>query len=108
PDTHELYRLFLTPFGERYGSIPAATLTPPLCEAYARRPTWNDSTRSAFLAVLARAFRHAERARLIDRTPLVGLRRPPIASRAADVLISADDHARLLAASPAPFRLFLR
>jgi hypothetical protein len=67
----------------------------------------NDSTLSAFIAVLARAFRHAERARLIDRTPFIGLRRPPIASRAADAMITRTDHVRLhevstVAFSPVP------
>src|SRR5262249_16956374 len=60
-----------------------------------------------FLAVLARAFYHAERARIIDRTPLIGLRKPPIASRAADAMVTADQHAKLSAASPPYFRQFL-
>jgi len=107
PDTLELYRTFLTPFAKQYGRQAAASLTCPVAEAYSRRATWNDSTRSAFLAVLARAFRHAERARLIDRTPLIGLRRPPIASRAADAMITRPEHVKLCEVSPASFRRFL-
>lgn len=76
PETLDLYRTFLTPFAKQYGRQAAASITCPVAEAYSLRATWNDSTRSAFLAILARAFRHAERARLIDRTPLIGLRRP--------------------------------
>jgi integrase len=106
-DTLELYRLFLTPFAKLHGRLPAASLTCPAAEQYSRRPTWNDSTRSAFLAVLARAFRHAERARLIDRTPLIGLRRPPIASRAADAMVTRADHEKLIAVVSTPFRRFL-
>ena len=85
-ETLKLYRLYLTGFAKKYGKIPAATITCPLAESYSRRPTWNDSTRSVCLAVLARAFYHAERARIIG-TPLIGLRKPPIASRAADAMI---------------------
>jgi len=107
-DTLKLYRGLLLPFSERHGETAARDLAPTTAEAYSRQqPRWNDSTRSAFLAVLARAFRFAERARLIDRTPLVGLRKPPIASRAADVLVAAGDHEKLAAAAPAPLRRLL-
>jgi integrase len=106
-ETLDLYRGFLTPFAERFGKMPAASLTCPIVESYSRRPNWNDSTRSAFLAVVARAFHHAERCRTIDRTPLVGLRKPPIASRAADAMVTAADHDKLAAVAPPPFRRFL-
>ena len=106
-DTLSLYRLFLTGFSRKHGPLPAASITCPLAEAYSRRPTWKDSTRSVFLAALARAFYHAERLRIIDRTPLIGLRKPPIASRAADAMITAEQHAKLSAVAPPYFRQFL-
>lgn len=106
-DTLDLYRLYLGGFAAKHGTLPAASLTCPLAEAYSRRPTWNDSTRSVFLATLARAFYHAERARIIDRTPLIGLRKPPIASRAADAMVTTEEHAKLSTASPPYFRRFL-
>ena len=104
PDTFKLYRLYLTGFTKLHGRLPVAGLTCPIAEGYSRRPTWAASTRAIFLATLARAFRFAERARLIDRTPLLGLQRPPVGSRAADVIISADEHAKLLAVAPPAFR----
>ena len=107
PDTLGVYRLFLTGFAKKHGSLAATALTCPLAEAYSRRPTWNDSTRSTFLAALVRAFYHAERSRIIDRTPLIGLRKPPIASRAADAMVTAEQHAKLSAAAPLYFRQFL-
>lgn len=108
PDTRESYRLFLLAFSRQYKGLPAAAMTPTTAEAYSRKPNWNDSTRSCFLSILSRAFRHAERARLIDRTPLIGLRKPRVGSRAADVLITPQEHEKLLAASPLPFQQFLR
>jgi integrase len=108
PDTLALYRLFLDPFAKQHGATAAAALTCPSVEAYSRRATWNASTRSAFLAVLVRAFRFAERARLLDRSPLRDLRRPAIGSRAADVVLTAEQHAKLCEVSPAPFAAFLR
>jgi len=58
--------------------------------------------------VLVRAFRFAERARLIDRSPLRDVKRSAIGSRAADVLVTAEQHAKLCEVSPAPFAAFLR
>jgi integrase len=108
PDTLEVYRLFLNNFAAKHGDTPAAELPPTTAEAYSRKPTWNDSTRAAFLAVLARAFRFAERARLIERSPLAGLQRPTIGSRAADVLVTAEQCAKLCEVSPPAFARFLR
>jgi integrase/recombinase XerD len=106
-ETLSLYRLFLTKFAKTHGAIPAAALTCPVAEAYSRRPNWNDSTRSAFLATLARAFYYAERSRIIDRTPLIGLRKPPMASRAADAMVTGEQHAKLSVVAPPYFRQFL-
>src|SRR5262249_17430370 len=106
-ETLRLYRFYLDGFARQHGRLAAAALTCPLAGSYSRRPSWGASTRAVFLATLARAFSFAERARLIDRTPLVGLRKPTVASRAADVLVSTEQHAALLAASPPYFRSFL-
>ncbi len=107
PDTLSVYRLFLNGFADKHGTVAAASLTCPLAESYSRKPKWNDSTRSVFLATVVRAFYHAERSRIIDRTPLVGLRKPHIASRAADSMVTAEQHTKLAAASPPYFRQFL-
>ena len=60
--------------------VSHGALTTAQAEAYARKPTWSSSTQHDFLGILAAAFKWAERSRLVVRTPLVGLRKPPKAS----------------------------
>lgn len=108
PETLEVYRLFLNNFGKRHGHLPAADLSAPTVEAYSRRPNWSVSTRSAFLAVVLRAYRHGVRSRLIPSSPLADLKRPSIKSRAADVLVTEEQHEKLCAVAPAAFRVFLQ
>ena len=100
------YRLFLLPFTKRFGPRPAETLT--VAEAYARKSEWSMTYRSNFLASLVSAYRWAERGQVIDRNLLRHLRKPPKASRGAKAIISADDHARLVAYASPLFRPFLR
>jgi integrase len=108
PNTVRVYGNFFCPFWKAYGKVKASELTTVQAEAYARRQSWSDSTRNAFLGALATAFRWAERARWIERTPLVGLKRPPKASRGAETLVTAEEHARLLQAATPEFAMFLR
>jgi hypothetical protein len=86
------YRIYLLPFAHRFGERSALSLTTGEAEGYARRSDWSSTYRSNFLACLATAYRWAERQRLIDRTPLQGLRRPPKASRGAKAVVSAEQH----------------
>lgn len=116
----EQYRRFLLPFADRYGQLPATALTPALVEEYSRspvptskskrksKPKWSDSTRSKFIATVVAAFRKAEHRRLIDRSPLTGMKRPPIRSRAEEVLISAEEFDRLYEAATPQFQPLLR
>ncbi len=109
PNTNRVYRYFLRPFAKRHGKAKASELTPPVAEAHARQQAhWSDSSRNAFLGALATAFKWAERSRIIDRTPLAGLKRPPKASRGAEAVVSPEDHARLLNAAGGHFKPFLR
>jgi integrase len=105
--TLDWYRDFLVPFSERHGKLKASALTPTLAEAYSRKAEWSASTRHDFLGVLAGAFKWAERSRLIDRTPLLGLKRPPKASRGLEVLVSPQEQEQLLASATPQFRLVL-
>ena len=86
----------------------AETLTVAEAEAYARKSEWSMTYRSNFLASLVSAYRWAERGQVIDRNVLRHLRKPPKASRGAKAIISADDHARLVAYASPLFRPFLR
>jgi integrase len=107
PKTLAWYKDFLDPFVKRHGAVKTPDLTPTLAEAYSRKPRWPDSTRNDFLGTLAAAFKWAERTRLIERTPLLGLKRPTKASRGVETLISPEEHARLCEAATPQFRLFL-
>jgi integrase/recombinase XerC len=107
PNTIRVYSRFLSPFAKRFGAMKSSALLPLEAEAYARKPTWATDTRADFLGALCAAFRWAERARLIDRTPLVGLKRPPKASRGAEAVIGKEAHALLLEAAGKRFKLFL-
>jgi integrase len=106
--TLRTYTDFLGPFAGRHGTVQVEALTPTLAETYSRKPEWSATTRHDFLGTLAGAFRWAERARLIGRTPLLGLRRPPKASRGLEALVTAEEHAKLCEAATPQFRLFLQ
>jgi integrase len=106
--TMRAYRYFLLPFADTHGHGPADALTPTLAEAYSRKPAWKSQTRHGFLSTLMTAFRWAERARMIDRNPLVGLRKPPKASRGTEALLTPEEYSRLSDAATPSFRLFLR
>src|ERR1019366_3767318 len=93
-NTFDGYLFFLLPFFHKHGKMKASALSALIDEAYARKPTWGDNTRGNFLGTLTTAFKWAERARLIDKTPLVGLKRPPKASRGAEAIICKEEHAR--------------
>jgi integrase len=118
PPTFRQARLYLTAFADRFGERAAASLAPTEVEEYSfqpdhlrqskRTPKWGDGGRSHFLKVVVRAFRYAERSRLIDRNPLTGLKYPPTASRAGDVLITGEEFVRLLEAATPQFRIILR
>jgi integrase len=107
PKTLYDYKSFLDPFRRRHGGMLTTDLTPTLAESYARKPHWSDTTRHDFLGTLAGVFRWAERARVIARTPLLGLRRPPRASRGLEVLLTAGEREALSAAATLQFRVVL-
>jgi integrase len=107
-DTLEFYKRFLEPFSKQHGQKKADTLTCTLAEAFSRKPTWSSSTRNDCLGTLATAFRWAERARLIDRTPLQGLRLPPKESAGAEAVISEADYRVMIKNTTGDFQALLR
>jgi integrase len=106
--TMRVYRYFLLPFADAHGKEAAEALTPTQAEAYSRKPAWKPQTRHGFLSTLVTAFRWAERAGIIDRNPLRGVRKPPKASRGMEALVTPEQYAQLLDAATPAFRLFLR
>jgi integrase len=106
--TFEVYERFCRFFRADKGELKADALTLPMVEAWARKTEWSGSTRHDALGILATAFKWAERADLIARNPLVGIRKPPKASRGSKALISAGEHARLVACADPLFRAYLQ
>ena len=106
-NTFDGYLWFLLPFSQKHGGKKPSDLSAFVAEAYSRKPSWGDNTRGNFLGTLTTAFKWAERARLIDKTPLVGLKRPPKASRGAEAVIGKEVHQRLLEAAGERFKPFL-
>jgi integrase len=107
-NTVRVYGVFFTPFLAKYGTTFAEEFAPTTAEAYARQQGWADSTQATFLGALISAFRFAVRARLLEHTPLEGLRCPPRTSRGEETLLTAEEHARLLDNATPAFRLVLR
>jgi integrase len=108
PKTLHDYTAYLNNFAGRFGKVTVGALTAAQAEAYARKPEWSASTQHDFLGILASAFSWAERMRMIDRTPLVGLRKPPKASRGAKSLVSAEAVKQLLGHADAEFAALVR
>jgi integrase len=106
--TLRIYRYYLVRYAKDHGDMPADDLTPTLVEAYSRKPAWKPQTRHGFVTTLVTAFRWAVRARLIDRNPLLGVNKPPKASRGMEAVLTEEDYGRLLDAAAPPFRLFLK
>lgn len=104
PKTVEVYRFLLTALTQRCGERLAPSLTPGEVEAFSRRPTWSVTTRRCFIDAAVAALRWAadRRRRLIPENPLVGVRKPPKASRGRSAVIQPADYNRLIGrANPA-------
>jgi integrase len=108
PKTLHDYKVFLTGFAGQFGKLAVSALTPTQAEAYARKPTWSASTQHDFLGTLAAAFSWAERERIIDRTPLVGLRKPPKASRGPQSVVDEATVNAIIANTDAEFAALVR
>jgi integrase len=108
PKTLHDYKVFLNDFMAKHGKVKVSALTTAMAEQHARKPTWSGSTQNDFLGILASAFTWAERMRLIDRTPLAGLRKPPKASRGAKSVVSAETVQQLLAHADDEFAALVR
>ncbi len=108
PITLAFYRRLLDPFKQRHGDMKATALTPTLAEAFARKPTWSNSTRHDCRGTLATAFRWAERSRMVSRSPLIRLRLPSKESQGASAVMDADACRKVLEATSGDFHALLR
>ena len=98
-------RYFLDAFKVSHGAKTAEELTPVHAEAFVRR--WGTTTQNDVLGMLQTAFRWGVRAKILTHNPLENLKRPPKRSRGAETILTADEHARLMANASPQFRLFL-
>ena len=90
------YRLFLTPFCDRFGSRASSSLTPSEVEAFVRKPSWSTTYRANCLGAISTAFRFAVRERMIPTNPIPLLTRPPKRSRGADAVVSPAEFRKLV------------
>jgi integrase len=108
PNTTRNYRHFLGRFAKVHGKAKVEELSPTEVEKFARQQQgWSDTSQGYFLGALVTAYRWSVRAKLIRANPLVGLVKPPKASRGAWAVLSPEEREKLLAGSPPAFRLFL-
>ncbi len=73
-------------------------------------PAWGDSTRNHSVLVFNAALnwaRSADGGRIISSNPLEGMTRPPMGHRGHEVLISQEDHDKLLRAASPDLQLIL-
>lgn len=93
PRTVKVYRFLLTALNTRCGDRRAESLTPADVEGYSRKPTWSVTTRRCFIDAALAAFRWAadRRQRLVAENPLIGIRKPPKASRGRSAVMSEED-----------------
>jgi integrase len=107
-ETYRGYEKYLRPVIEKYGRLDAAETTPEDVSQWSDNPAWSSSYRHGFVGVVVTAFRWAVTKGVIANNPIVGVRKPPKASRGRRALISADEHETLVARADADFADFLR
>ncbi|CAN5464688.1 tyrosine-type recombinase/integrase [soil metagenome] len=100
PNTIRTYRRFLVPFAKRFANVPANALTSSQVEAYAKRPTWSDTTRSHTLKTIQTALRFAG--------VTLTLKTPRKSSRGIEAVVSEDDVNAIVDASRGDFGFFYR
>jgi site-specific recombinase XerD len=97
-------------FAALYGKVTVADLKRNhLTSWLASKTTWGPNFKSVACTVVIAALNWAVNEDLISHNPLAGYKgRPRPRSRGADTVIAPDEHQQLIAAAPAPLRLFLR
>jgi integrase len=101
PRTHYVAACYLNPVVAACGPTPASGVRKAhLCEAVRAHGRWNATTENHVLGRVLAAYNWAVEQELLPANPLKGLKKPRCRSRGADSLVSADDHARLMAAAP--------
>jgi integrase len=108
-ETVRVYRHHLDHIGEKFGSRPAESLTVDEVEKYVRNtPEWTDTYRSNILGTLVSAYKWgAERAKIISRNVLTGIKKPKKASRGVSSLIPVEVHTAICAVANPFFRSYL-
>ena len=106
--THRNYGTFLQPIIAKHGTRSTSRIEAEEVEAWSKRPEWSSSYRHGFIGTIISAMKWATTKRIIPSNPLVGLRKPPKASRGRKALITPDEHAAIVAHADEDFADFLR
>lgn len=94
-DTYEQYAKYLAEFCAAYGHLAARSIKPlHVNEWLDKHPSWGDSSRRYVISVVKRCFKWAADEGYIPKSGIAGVKRP--ASRRREVLISNEDHARMV------------
>jgi hypothetical protein len=101
--TFRVVRDFCNSFAVAWGNLSADAVRKHHVEAWVgKHPTWGQTTEWDAKTRLVTFFRWAVGQELLTANPIRGIRKPPVKSRGREALVSAEDHARLMAeATPA-------
>ncbi len=108
PNTVRIYRYDLGTLCEAIGNKPVAEITPAHILRWLRGLGVAGTTQGIMLRSVGACLGWAVRAGLISADPVRRVPKPKSASRSESTIISAEDHAKLVAAATPQFALVLR
>jgi integrase len=107
PESYRGYAKFLNPFSDTFPDTPPEALTAKQVERFSKKPEWSQSYRNGFIGTVVSLFKWAVETGRMDRSPVAGIKKPAKQSRGRKAVITADDHAKLMAKAKGPWRDFL-
>lgn len=107
PSTLLSKRKVLDRFKAEKGQEAAVALTPAVVLVWLDRQKWGQSLRWLACCIIKTCYRWAVTAKMLQETPLSGLKVKPPRSRGAEALVSSETHEQLLRAAPLALRRVL-
>jgi len=101
------YAKHLAVFAKAYGTRQAESITSDEAEDVSKKAGWSSTYRADFLGTVVCMYRWGVRQRLLNQSPVEGVRKPPRASRGAKCVISEADHNKLMRSADDDFRDYL-
>ncbi len=97
PNTRRIAQAFVRSFAERYGHLHAKDMRRAHLQAWLdQHPDWSDSTAWTAATFVIAAFNWAAKEDHLPFNPIKGFRKPSVASRGADCLVSPEVQQLLL------------